>query len=312
MKVGLMLGGGGSKGAYQIGILKAFEEYNFIPEISTIAGTSIGALNGLFLLGSETCDAIKDAWLYGLNNNPITNRKKKRKKRENKGLFSMEIIREMALLHVDVDKVRNSETKLYVTSTRMKDPKLSSQVFKWKWEKHTSLINTSDYPIERAISSSTIPIVFGYNKVGESYYIDGGLVDNDPLDPLIEAGCDLIFLVPLHKRLNVKKYKKTNITFVNLTPKEVFKEGFLMSHLIALLFNKEVFERRMEYGYYVGKEMIKQLVSLGILKYHNGQVSKTESKSQFRYIDTPVYVNANVKLMILKDKEKLTSKKGDE
>lgn len=44
MKVGLVLSGGGAKGAYQAGIIEALAEYNI--EISMISGASIGALNG--------------------------------------------------------------------------------------------------------------------------------------------------------------------------------------------------------------------------------------------------------------------------
>lgn len=43
-KVGLVLSGGGAKGAYQVGVLKALAELDV--KVDVIAGTSIGALNG--------------------------------------------------------------------------------------------------------------------------------------------------------------------------------------------------------------------------------------------------------------------------
>ena len=46
-KIGLVLAGGGAKGAYQAGAIKYLAEINFVPHI--IAGTSIGALNGAVL-----------------------------------------------------------------------------------------------------------------------------------------------------------------------------------------------------------------------------------------------------------------------
>lgn len=42
-----MLAGGGGKGAYQIGVLKALVETNLIDKIQVIAGTSVGALNAI-------------------------------------------------------------------------------------------------------------------------------------------------------------------------------------------------------------------------------------------------------------------------
>ena len=44
MKTALVLGGGGSRGAYEIGVWKALNELNIHADIVT--GTSIGALNG--------------------------------------------------------------------------------------------------------------------------------------------------------------------------------------------------------------------------------------------------------------------------
>ena len=47
MKRGLVLEGGGAKGAYQVGCLRAFQEHDI--KFDAIAGTSIGALNGALL-----------------------------------------------------------------------------------------------------------------------------------------------------------------------------------------------------------------------------------------------------------------------
>jgi len=46
-KIGLVLAGGGAKGAYQAGAIKYLAEIDFVPHI--IAGSSIGALNGAVL-----------------------------------------------------------------------------------------------------------------------------------------------------------------------------------------------------------------------------------------------------------------------
>lgn len=50
MTIGFVLAGGGAKGAYQIGALKALEEAGIRPDI--VAGTSIGAFNAALLLVS--------------------------------------------------------------------------------------------------------------------------------------------------------------------------------------------------------------------------------------------------------------------
>ena len=48
-KIGLVLSGGGAKGAYEIGVYKALTELGVTDSIQAIAGTSVGALNTLLL-----------------------------------------------------------------------------------------------------------------------------------------------------------------------------------------------------------------------------------------------------------------------
>lgn len=54
MKVGLVLSGGGAKGAYQVGVLKALLELG--TRIDMIAGASIGALNGAILASAPSLE----------------------------------------------------------------------------------------------------------------------------------------------------------------------------------------------------------------------------------------------------------------
>ena len=63
-KIGLVLSGGGAKGAYQIGVLKALAEQNI--SIDAVAGTSIGALNGAIVAASPSlnvaAERLKRVW----------------------------------------------------------------------------------------------------------------------------------------------------------------------------------------------------------------------------------------------------------
>ena len=52
-KIGLVLAGGGGKGAYHIGAWKALKQFEVDKNIGSISGTSVGALNAvLFALGN--------------------------------------------------------------------------------------------------------------------------------------------------------------------------------------------------------------------------------------------------------------------
>ena len=51
MKQALVLAGGGAKGAYQAGCIKALQEMNY--EFDIVTGTSIGALNALLVVQQD-------------------------------------------------------------------------------------------------------------------------------------------------------------------------------------------------------------------------------------------------------------------
>ena len=49
LKVGLVLAGGGTKGAYQAGVMQALWDLDLINNITAVSGVSIGTLNSLML-----------------------------------------------------------------------------------------------------------------------------------------------------------------------------------------------------------------------------------------------------------------------
>lgn len=57
--IGLVLQGGGAKGGYQIGVWQALRELNI--EIGAVTGTSVGALNGAFIVQNKF-DRAYDIW----------------------------------------------------------------------------------------------------------------------------------------------------------------------------------------------------------------------------------------------------------
>ena len=98
-KVGLVLGGGGAKGAAEVGVLKVLEEAG-IP-IDYIAGTSIGAIvGGLYAIGYDAADLDSlyrnQDWLFLLSDQV---------KRESETFLSKEE-KEKYLIHVPLSKER--------------------------------------------------------------------------------------------------------------------------------------------------------------------------------------------------------------
>ena len=98
-KVGLVLGGGGAKGAAEVGVLKVLEEAD-IP-IDYIAGTSIGAIvGGLYAIGYDAADIDSlyrnQDWIFLLGDQV---------KRESETFLSKEE-REKYIVHIPLSKER--------------------------------------------------------------------------------------------------------------------------------------------------------------------------------------------------------------
>lgn len=78
-KLGIVLSGGGAKGAYEVGFLKALAEFNIQPE--AIAGTSIGALNGAIYSAKkdtkESAKLLEELWKDLAKSNVLEVDKKK-------------------------------------------------------------------------------------------------------------------------------------------------------------------------------------------------------------------------------------------
>lgn len=56
---GLVLSGGGAKGAYEVGVWKALEDFGITSDVKIISGTSVGALNAALFACVESSDAEK-------------------------------------------------------------------------------------------------------------------------------------------------------------------------------------------------------------------------------------------------------------
>jgi NTE family protein len=72
-KLGIVLSGGGAKGAYEVGFLKALAEFDIQPD--AIAGTSIGALNGAIYSAKKdtkvTAKLLNTLWEELSKDNPL-------------------------------------------------------------------------------------------------------------------------------------------------------------------------------------------------------------------------------------------------
>nr|WP_321230212.1 patatin-like phospholipase family protein [uncultured Psychroserpens sp.] len=175
MHIGLVLSGGGMRGVAHVGAIKALEEHNIYP--THIAGTSTGAVVGGLYAYGYTCEQmlqffktiqILDYKKYALNKPGFIDAGKYYnffKKKFPEDSFSV------------------LKKKLFITATNITDGVL--QVF------------SEGELIKPILASSAFPGLFSPIKIKGKYYIDGGVLNNFPVE-LIKNDCDTLIGVYLN------------------------------------------------------------------------------------------------------------------
>lgn len=273
MKIGLVLAGGGGKGAYQIGVWKAFKELGVDRYIKGISGTSVGALNAvLFSQGSyEQAEAIwmditrdkilpldnielfaKGIKLF-LGNKNINLIKRFNPKVLEQGSVSRQGLQDIIDQKVDFTKIKNSPLSLYAACTELPEVKI----------KYFRLNNLEEASIKRILfASSALPTLYECEKINCRKYIDGGITDNVPIQPLYGEGCDVIFVVMLSRESMVDKSQFPNARIIELVPSS--EPGGVLSGVLD--FSPEGIRKRIVIGYEDTMNLIAPLLELGRLQ----------------------------------------------
>lgn len=186
-KIGLVLSGGGVKGVAHIGALKALGEHGIFP--SCIAGASAGAMVGaLYASGKkpeEIFEIFKQSSLFSLSNFAIGK----------PGLIDLEKFKPYLQKHLPGDTFEALKHKLYVSATDL--------------VRGRNKIFQSGPLVDTILASSAFPLVFSPYKVGEGLYADGGIVNNFPVEPLIDE-CDYIIGIYVNPLKNTEAAQLSN------------------------------------------------------------------------------------------------------
>lgn len=209
---GLVLEGGGAKGAYQIGAWKALKEANI--HIKGIAGTSVGALNGaLICMGDlEKAESLWENISYSQImsvDDKIMEDIFKQKKISRDALKDMvdyisdggvdiTPLKELIAECVDEEKIQNSPMDLYIHTFSVDEMRELNVDLK---EIEPELIK------DFLLASSYIFPIFKSEKLHGKTYIDGGAINNVPVDTLIEKEYKDIIIVRIFGIGREKKVK---------------------------------------------------------------------------------------------------------
>ncbi len=291
-KVGLMFGGGGAKGSYQLGFIKAFFEHNLMNSFTHISGTSIGAINTLLLMTKKNYEDIKNIWDVIDSSNVFKNRRSIFSK--DKGIFDLNPLSEVLFNEVSENEIKKSKYQGYATAAKMYSKSMMYHQLKTDtMERKVFHLNKVKEPREAVMASSSIPIIFGPTEVMGEKYVDGGMLDNYPLNPLLDAGCDIILAVPLDTRFKPYLYDNLDINIINFTSPEAFNKNLLIDALETLKFGSGFKEEKEVLGYFTANLIIDKLIKLDIL-----QKRKFIKQEGFKVIE----LNKDDQLLIKNDK----------
>lgn len=284
IQIGLALGGGGARGSYQIGVLKALDEAHILEQIKHISGTSIGAINTLMVMAKLSYERMIDLW-HRITNEEIYGSGFDRFKLDHQGLFSLQDLYDKLSKEISLSEIRESKIQGYATAAKIQKKNLVEQILIHRMEKEVFHLNNFKDPHKAVLASSSIPLLFGSTEIDDASYVDGGTVDNCPIEPLIEAGCNVIIAVPIDGGFHPKKYKNHPILLISVESNKLF-------HIIpidVLDFKTDIVDYKAAYGYAMGQKVISKIVEVGLL---NGQ-------GQFNLPDEHTYIE------VTKDEEKL-------
>ncbi len=195
--VGICLSGGAALGFAHIGVLQALEDNGIKPDY--VSGASMGAIIGAFyaagyspaqimkIISIEKMDKLSNIFKF-----PKTSL----------GFSGMESISKVLKKYIPQNSFESLHRQFYVCVTNLNTG---------EW----NIKHSGDKLAEYVCASSAIPTVFEAQLVDGSYYVDGGLLNNLPVEPLREKCHVVIGVDVLEYPKNQVLKSKTDIAMLS-------------------------------------------------------------------------------------------------
>ena len=244
-KRGIVLSGGGTKGAYEIGVWRALRELSVDYQIVT--GTSIGSINGAMMAMGDY-DKAEQVWhgmvMGDLMREPrqekgvlrtladiILQPKEIRRKKLIDGAVDNSPFPDFVNNNIDEEQVRASGVDYGLVTVRARDRK-------------PFMLTKAEIPKgqlkEYIIASSSVYPVFPMHRIQGEYFIDGMYHDNLPIKLAVSMGAEELIVVDLHQKPQHPEYAgRANVMY--LTPSEDLGG--------ILAFDPKKIRENMEMGY---------------------------------------------------------------
>ena len=171
-KIGIALSGGGVKGFAHLGVLQALKEKGIEPDL--LAGVSAGAIVGSFIAAgkspAEVMELINENDFFDFAKLSIPDR----------GIFTLDNMTENLEKSLGAETFEELKIPFYVGAANI--------------EKARMEYFSSGELVKIIQASSSIPVLFSPVEINGDLYVDGGLFENLPVNPLINK-CDKLIAV---------------------------------------------------------------------------------------------------------------------
>ena len=310
LKLGLVLSGGGGKGAYQLGIWKAMEEFDLSSKVKAVSGSSVGALNGFMFCYSDY-ESAKYVWMNHVGKDKFFRSKSELdsdyyrpsntfmgwmpllapipgasmitasnligtlyRRTKSLGLLSNEGIDELITMGSrDIAYGRPSYPAFHVCAYEFMEQR--AKYFK------VNAIKDLWHCKKALLASAAIPLAYPPVKLEGMHYYDGGCVDNIPVRPLQDYDLDLIIVVNIEGAATPNDLMSMN-PYTNILEIKPFEPlGGMMS---AIQFDGDFIQSCFDQGYTQGCHIFRYLTSYLETGMHH-QVARSQVQA---------YINSNL------------------
>ena len=128
------------------------------------------------------------------------------------GSVSKDGAKEIIDKYLDIEAVKKNKKICYAACTEL--PDFNVRYFK--------LNNYStELGKEIIIASASLPLIYEPTDVMGGKYIDGGISDNTPIQPVYGEGCDVIIVVLLSKEARIDRTLYPNTHIIELYPRNL-------------------------------------------------------------------------------------------
>lgn len=271
----IVLSGGGSKGAYQIGVWKALRKLHIKYDIVT--GTSVGALNAALLVQNKYFKALlfwKNLTFKNVVDENITDDMDKKQLYKTYIHSALNGGMKITNLEKTIDKAINVK-KIYASKIDIGLVTIRAKGLK------PFQLRKSEIPIDKfkdyLIASASCFPAFTMKEIGNEKYMDGGMYDNLPINLAVSMGATEVIAVDLEEIGIKKKVKNKDIPITYISPNNNIGS--------FLIFNKKSARRAIKLGY---NDTLKKFNELDGEKYtfKKGELKKSynNNKEKFKEI----------------------------